>query len=142
IQTQTESETKGVGGADQYRVAQAAFDERGAVKVKTLPTFQTVPAGQTAPVYFRLSASGFNCSYFQYDPIGRVASVRQGCSATFSTGLLASAPSAQTDTDSPLGPILTSYVDSSNPWVKVVTDQAGSVIGLVRKFTVDGFGRV
>ena len=122
VQICTESETN-----NYFRVTQKVFNEWGALKVETQPLFLTGTS------YNVLNVTGTPCVFSEYDPIGRVKQTTAPMNANFAGGLLTGAPTAVTETGSLIGPLQMAYNDGNNPWAVVVTDEAGSASGLVRK---------
>jgi RHS repeat-associated protein len=116
-QVRAESET-----ANQYRVSDTFYDERGNVEFVTLPYFSN-------GTNFTTGGTAQLGTLTEYDAVGRAFRV---------TSPATSAGSAAGDTCSPVGSTTTAYVDGSNPWAVVVTDPENKS----RKAFHDAFGRV
>src|SRR5438045_3000628 len=100
-----------------------------------------MPQFPNCTTYTALNTSTVNPASHQYDPIGRPVKSTIAMGANFSNGLLSGTPAQLTESGSSIGPLQTAYNDGNEPWAIVVTDESGSVSGLVRKFFLDGFGR-
>jgi RHS repeat-associated protein len=125
IQVRDESETSG-----SYRVTDTLYDRRNGVVFVSQPYFSSGTAN-TQPVNNELGI------FTQYDPVARVTSVTIGAKAAISSGLFTGASASGGDTGSPVGAATTAYVDGSNPWTIVSTDEATKV----HKYVLDAYGR-
>jgi YD repeat-containing protein len=124
IQTRTQGEN------GNFRVVSTAYDGRGNAFLTTWPQFQS-GAGYIKP------ASGQTATWIGYDAPGRVATNRP-VNATFSNGAFSSKTDSGGDTGtSPLGPRTWSYVNGSDPWWIIYTDEDGQI----RRYQLDAFGR-
>ena len=124
IQTRTQGEN------GNYRVASAAYDERGEIFLTTWPVFGT-GIGFTKPT------SGQTASWTGYDAPGRTATNRP-VNVTFdSNGAFSSKTDLTGDTGSPLAAETWSYVNGTDPWWIIYTDEDGQV----RRYGLDAFGR-
>ncbi|MBI5388209.1 MAG: glycohydrolase toxin TNT-related protein [Verrucomicrobia bacterium] len=126
IQQRIESETNGT-----FRVTDTVYDSRGNTRLETQPYFSSNTNYTTLDNTTKLSTSR------DYDPIGRPTKTTPGVNVTFNNGLLQSLSETGGDTGSQVGPIVTAYNDSNNPWAMVRTDEESKV----RKFYLDAFGR-
>jgi len=119
--------TQGENG--NYRVVSTAYDGRGNAFLTTWPVFGTT--NFTKPI------TGQSATWIGYDAAGRVAT---NCpvSATFnSNGAFSSATTLAGDTGSPLGARTWSYVNGTNVWWIIYTDEDNQV----RRYGLDAFGR-
>jgi RHS repeat-associated protein len=123
IQTRTQGEN------GNFRVVSIAYDGRGNVFLTTWPVFGT-GASFTKPT------SGLTASWTGFDAAGRVATNRP-VNVTFSNGAFSSASTLAGDTGSPLAAKTWSYVNGSDPWWVICTDEDNQV----RKYQLDAFGR-
>jgi RHS repeat-associated protein len=123
IQTRTQGEN------GNYRVVSTAYDERGYAFLTTWPSFGasiafSKPTSQTA-------------SWIGYEPAGRVATNRLVTASFDANGAFSSKTDLTGDTGSPLAARTWSYVNGTDPWWVVCTDQDGKV----RRYGFDAFGR-
>jgi RHS repeat-associated protein len=126
IQTRTQAEN------GSFRVASTAYDGRGKPFLTTWSTFGS-GAGYVKP-----ATSGLTASWIGFDAAGRVATNRP-VNVTFTSGGAFSSASANSGdgTQSPMAARTCSYVNGSNPWWVICTDEDGKV----RKYQLDAFGR-
>ena len=124
IQTRTQGEN------GNYRVVSTAYDGRGSAFLTTWPSFGTSitfskPASQTA-------------AWTGYDAAGRVATNRLVTASFDSNGAFSSKTDLTGDgSSSPLAAKTWSYVNGTDPWWVVFTDEDGQV----RRYGLDAFGR-
>jgi len=126
VQTRTQGEN------GNYRVVSTAYNERGEAFLTTWPIF-----GSSAS--FSKPSTGQMASWIGFDAAGRVATNRP-VSVTFDS--ITGAFSSKTDSGgdagtSPLAARTWSYVNGSDPWWKICTDEDGRV----RRYQLDAFGR-
>jgi RHS repeat-associated protein len=119
--------TQGENG--NYRVISTTYDERGQVFLTTWPSFGTAisfskPTSQTA-------------AWTGFDAAGRVATNRLVSASFDANGAFSSKTDLTGDTGSPLAARTWSYVNGTDPWWVVCTDQDGKV----RRYGLDAFGR-
>ncbi len=126
IETRTEAEVSG-----QFRVVNTAYDERGEAFLTTWPRLlsgsgYTIPSGTLA------------ASFTGFDPAGRISQTRARVDATLnSAGVYQSKTDSTGDANSPLAAKTWSYVNGTDPWWIVCTDEDSKV----RRYQLDGFGR-
>jgi RHS repeat-associated protein len=126
IETKIETEV-----ANQYRVINTAYDGRGNAFLATWPIF-------TNSINFNKPASSQTATWIGYDAAGRIATNR-AVSVTFdANGAFSSKTDSGGDTGtSPLGARIWSYVNGTDPWWIICTDEDGKV----RRYDLDAFGR-
>ena len=125
VQTRTQGEN------GNFRVVSTAYDGRGNVILTTWPVFGT-GAGYTKP-----ATSGLTASWVGFDAAGRVATNRP-VSVTFTSGgAFSSASASSGDSGSPLAAKTWSYVNGTDPWWVIFTDEDGQV----RRYGLDAYGR-
>ena len=125
IQTRTQGEN------GNFRVVSTAYDGRGNAFLTTWPVFST---GAT---YTKPATSGLTASWIGYDAPGRIATNRP-VSVTFTSGgAFSSATANSGDGNSPLGAKTWSYVNGTDPWWIIFTDEDGQV----RRYGLDAYGR-
>lgn len=118
------------GENGNYRVVSTAYDGRGNAFLTTWPVFES-------SIAFTKPASGQSATWTGYDAPGRVATNRP-VNVTFnSNGAFSSATALAGDTGSPLGAKTWSYVNGTNPWWVVYTDEDGQVY----RYGLDAYGR-
>jgi RHS repeat-associated protein len=123
-----QSRTQGENG--NYRVVSTTYDERGNAFLTTWPVFGT-------SITFAKPTSGQTATWMGYDAPGRVATNRP-VNVTFdSNGAFSSKTDLTGDTGSPLAARTWSYVNGTDPWWVICTDQDGKV----RRYQLDAFGR-
>jgi len=125
VQTRTQGEN-----VNSYRVVSTAYDERGGVFLTTWPIF-----GNSAS--FIKPSTGQIANWIGFDALGRVAT---NCpvSVTFDgNGAFSSKNGLAGDTGSPIGTNTWSYVNGTDPWWIVCTDEDGKI----RRYQLDAFGR-
>ena len=124
-------QTRTLGESGNFRVVSTAYDGRGNAFLATWPQFQS-GSGFVKP------ASTQTASWIGYDAAGRVATNRP-MSITFNTttGAFSSASVNSGDSGSPLGAKTWSYVNGTDPWWVIFTDEDGQV----RKYQLDAYGR-
>jgi RHS repeat-associated protein len=123
-------QTRVLGENGNYRVVSTAYDGRGNAFLTTWPVFGT-------GVTFTKPTSGQTANWIGYDAFGRVATNR-AVNVTFnSNGAFSSEANLAGDTDSPLGAKTLSYVNGTDPWWIIFTDQDGQI----RRYHLDAFGR-
>ncbi|HEX3627414.1 MAG TPA: toxin TcdB middle/N-terminal domain-containing protein [Verrucomicrobiae bacterium] len=123
VQTRAQAEN------GNYRVVSTAYDGRGDAFLTTWPTFGT-------GITFTKPASGQTATWIGYDAPGRVATNR-AVNVTFSNGAFSSKTDLAGDTGSPLGATTWSYVNGTDPWWIIYTDEDNQT----RRFGLDAFGR-
>jgi RHS repeat-associated protein len=123
IQTRTQGEN------GNFRVVSTAYDGRGNAFLTTWPSF-------IASSNYSKPTSGLTASWIGYDAAGRAATNRP-VTVTFSSGAFSSVSVLTGDTGSPLGAKTWSYVNGTDPWWIVFTDEDGQV----RRYGLDAFGR-
>ncbi|MGH7977973.1 MAG: toxin TcdB middle/N-terminal domain-containing protein, partial [Limisphaerales bacterium] len=125
-------QTRTLGENGNYRVVSTAYDGRGNAFLTTWPTFGT---GNT---FTKPASTGLTASWTGYDAAGRIATNRP-VSVTFSstTGAFSSETASAGDTGSPLAAKTWSYVNGTDPWWIIYTDEDGQV----RRYGLDAFGR-
>jgi RHS repeat-associated protein len=118
------------GENGNYRVVTTAYDERGNAFLSTWPVF-----GSSG---FNKPSGSLTATWTGYDAAGRAATNRP-VTASFnsSTGAFSSKTDLSGDTGSPLGPMILSYVNGTDPWWITCTDADGKV----RRYGLDAFGR-
>jgi RHS repeat-associated protein len=122
IQTRTQGEN------GNYRVVSTAYDGRGESFLTTWPQFES-SVGYTKPANQTASWTGF-------DAAGRMATNRL-VTATFTSGAFSSKTDLAGDSGSPLATKTWSYVNGTDPWWIICTDEDGQV----RRYGLDAFGR-
>lgn len=131
IQTRTQGEN------GNYRVTSTVYDERGEAFLTTWPRFEGA-VGFTKP---NTIANPQPASFIGYDAAGRVNLKRRRVDATFDgNGAFLSASTTGTaagDTGSLLAAEQWSFVNNTDPWWKIYTDEDGKV----RRYQYDAFGR-
>ncbi|MGA2279421.1 MAG: RHS repeat-associated core domain-containing protein [Verrucomicrobiota bacterium] len=123
-----QSRSQGEGG--NYRVVSTAYDGRGKAFLTTWPIFGTL-------ITFSKPTSGLTAAWTGFDAAGRVAT---NCpvNASFDVnGAFSGKAGLTQDSGSPLGTNTWSYVNGTDPWWVVCTDQDGKV----RRYGLDAFGR-
>ena len=120
--------TQGENG--NYRVVSTAYDGRGNVILNTWPAFGTGAA-------FTKPTSTQTAVWIGYDAAGRVATNRPVTVTFNSNGAFSSESTLGGDTDSPLGAKTWSYVNGTDPWWIIYTDEDGQI----RRYHLDAFGR-
>ena len=125
IQTRTQGEN------GNFRVVSTAYDGRGQAFLTTWPQFQS---GST----FAKPASTQTAAWVGFDAAGRVATNRP-MSVTFTSGGAFSSASVNSGdgSSSPLGAKTWSYVNGTDPWWVISTDEDGQV----RRYGLDAYGR-
>ncbi|HEY1787839.1 MAG TPA: toxin TcdB middle/N-terminal domain-containing protein [Verrucomicrobiae bacterium] len=124
IQTRVQAEN------GNYRVVSTAYDGRGDIVLKTWPVFGN---GAT----FTKPSSGQTAAWTGYDAPARIATNRP-VNATFnSNGSLTSEAVLGGDSGSPLGAKTWTYVNGTDPWWIIATDEDGQT----RRYHLDAFGR-
>lgn len=119
--------TQGENG--NYRMVSTAYDGRGSVILTTWPVFGT-------GVTFTKPTSGQTADWIGYDALGRVATNRP-VNVTFnSNGAFSSEANLTGDTGSPLGAKTWTYVNGTDPWWVIYTDEDGQI----RRYHLDAFG--
>jgi RHS repeat-associated protein len=124
-------QTRTQGEAGNYRVVSTAYDGRGNAFLTTWPIF-----GSSA---FSKPSNNQMASWIGFDAAGRVATNRP-VSVTFdsTTGAFSSKTDSGGDAgSSPLGARTWSYVNGSDPWWIICTDEDGKT----RRYGLDAFGR-
>jgi hypothetical protein len=116
------------GENGNYRVVSTVYDERGIAFITTWPQFESA-IGYTKPATQTAVWTGF-------DAAGRAATNRL-VTATFSSGVFSSKTDLTGDSGSPEAAKTWAYVNGSDPWWVVATDEDGKV----RKYQLDAFGR-
>lgn len=124
IQTRTEAET------GQFRVSNAAYDRRGNAYFQTLPYFSSGSNFTSISGTYLGTLTGF-------DTFGRAYITTPAVQGTFTSGTLTSSNVTNGDTDSPVGPVTTAFLDGTDPWSTVVTDPNSKV----KKSYRDAYGR-
>ena len=125
IETKTQAEA-----ASQYRVVSTAYDGRGNAFLTTWPVF-------TNSINFN-KPSNQMASWIGYDAAGRVATNRPVSVVFDSNGAFSSKTDSGGDAGtSPLGARTWAYVNNSDPWWIVCTDEDNKV----RRYGLDAFGR-
>ena len=122
-------QTRVLGENGNYRVVSTAYDGRGNAFLTTWPVFGT-------GVTFTKPTSGQTANWIAYDAFGRVATNRAVNASFNSNGAFSSEANLTGDTDSPLGPKTLSYVNGTDPWWIIFTDQDGQI----RRYHLDAFG--
>jgi len=123
-------QTRTLGESGNYRVVSTAYDGRGNVILTTWPTFGT-------SITFTKPTSGESANWIGYDALGRVAT-NCAVSVTFnSNGAFSSEITLEGETDSPLGAKTWSYVNGTDPWWIIYTDEDGQI----RRYHLDALGR-
>ncbi|MEJ0091347.1 MAG: toxin TcdB middle/N-terminal domain-containing protein [Limisphaerales bacterium] len=122
IQTRTQGEN------GNYRVVSIAYDGRGSAFLTTWPKFESASA------YTRPGSQTANWTGF--DAAGRAATNRL-VTASFSSGAFSSKTDLAGDSGSPLAAKTWGYVNGSDPWWIICTDEDGKV----RRYQLDAFGR-
>ena len=125
VQTRTQGEN------GNYRVVSTAYDERGNTFLTTWPQFQN-GAGFSKP------SGNPMATWIGFDAAGRVATNRP-VTATFNatTGAFSSKNDSGGDVGtSPLAARTWSYVNGTDPWWIICTDEDGKV----RRYQLDAFG--
>jgi RHS repeat-associated protein len=118
------------GENGNYRMVATAYDERGETFLTTWPIFVT-------STNFSKPASGLTASWIGFDAAGRVATNRP-VNVTFdSNGAFSSKTDLTGDSGSPLGAKTWNYVNGTDPWWVICTDEDGQV----RRYGLDAFGR-
>lgn len=124
-------QTRVQGENANFRVVSTAYDGRGNAFLTTWPAFGT-------GITFTKPTSGLAATWIGYDAAGRVATNRP-VDVTFnsSTGAFSSESNLAGDTGSPLGAQTWSYVNGTDPWWIISTDEDGQI----RRYHLDAFGR-
>jgi RHS repeat-associated protein len=123
-------QTRAQGENGNFRVATTGYDPRGNAFLITWPVFGT-GIGFTKPT------SGQTASWIGYDALGRIATNRP-VNVTFdSNGAFSSKTDLTGDTGSPLAAKTWSFVNGTDPWWIICTDEDGQV----RRYGLDAFGR-
>jgi RHS repeat-associated protein len=125
-------QTRTLGENGNYRVVSTAYDARGNAFLTTWPVFGNLAT-------FSKPTSGQMATWIGFDAPGRVATNRP-VSVTFdsTTGAFSSKNDSAGDAGtSPLGARTWSYVNGTDPWWIVCTDEDGKV----RRYGLDAFGR-
>lgn len=122
-------QTRAQGENGNYRVVSSAYDPRGEVFLTTWPQFQSAitfskPTSQTA-------------SWTGFDAAGRIATNRPVTASFDSNGAFSSKTDLTGDSGSPLAAKTWSYVNGTDPWWIVCTDEDSQV----RRYGLDAFGR-
>jgi RHS repeat-associated protein len=119
------------GEAGNYRVVSTSYDGRGNVLLTTWPIF----GGSSA---FSKPTTGQMASWIGYDAAGRAATNRPVIVTFDGNGAFSSKADSGGDAGtSPLGPRTWSYVNGTDPWWIVFTDEDGKI----RRYGLDAFGR-
>jgi len=124
IQTLTQGEN------GNYRMTSTAYDGRGEAFLTTWPTFAT-------SITFSKPSSGMTASWTGFDAAGRVATNRPMNISFTANGAFSSAAILAGDTGSPLAAKTWSYVNGTDPWWIICTDEDGQI----RRYQLDAFGR-
>ena len=126
VQTRIQGES-----ANSYRVVSTAYDARGEAFLTTWPSFGTSSS-------FSKPGSGITASWIGYDAPGRVATNRPATVTFDSNGAFSSKNDSSGDTGtSPLAARTWSFVNGTDTWWKICTDEDGKV----RRYQLDAFGR-
>ena len=124
-------QTRIQGENGNFRVVSTAYDGRGKAFLTTWPVFGT-GVGFTKP------ATGQMAMWTGYDAYGRVATNRAVTVTVDGNGAFSSkTDSAGDSTQSPLGAKTWTYVNGSDPWWVIFTDEDGKT----RRYGLDAFGR-
>jgi len=124
-------QTRIQGENGNYRVISTAYDGRGKAFLTTWPVFGT-GVGFTKP------ATGQMAIWTGYDAYGRVATNRAVTVTVDGNGAFSSkTDSAGDSTQSPLGAKTWTYVNGTDPWWVIFTDEDGKT----RRYGLDAFGR-
>jgi len=114
-----------------YRVISTAYDGRGNAFLTTWPLFSS-GAGFTKPANMQMA------TWTGYDGYGRVATNRAVTITVNGNGAVSSVSPSGGDTgNSPLGTKTWSYVNGSDPWWVICTDEDG----VTREYQLDALGR-
>jgi RHS repeat-associated protein len=122
-------QTLAQGEANNFRVISTAYDGRGEAFLTTWPIF-------ASSISFTKPTSGLTASWIGYDADGRVATNR-AVNVTFSNGAFSSKTDLTGDTGSPLAAKTWSYVNGTDPWWVICTDEDGQI----RRYGLDAFDR-
>ena len=126
IETRTEAEQ-----ANQFRVVNTVYDERGVVFLTTWPRFES-------GISFTKPSGTLAASFVGFEPAGRVSETRHRVNATFNAdGVYQSYAVNSGDSGSPLGARGWAYKNGTDPWWVVSTDEENKV----RRYQIDAFGQ-
>lgn len=123
-------QTRIQGENNNYRVVSTAYDGRGNAFLTTWPTFGT-SIGFTKPTTSQMA------TWTGYDAYGRVATNRAVTISVNGNGAVSSVSNSGGDTGSPLGAKTWTYVNGTDPWWVIFTDEDG----VTRQYQLDAFGR-
>ena len=123
-----QSRTLGENG--NYRVVSVCYDERGEAFLTTWPIFDST-------ISFKKPSGSPTAVWIGFDAAGRPATNRLVTVSFDGNGAFSSKANLASDSGSPLGERTWSYVNGSDPWWVVATDEDGKV----HRYGLDAFGR-
>jgi RHS repeat-associated protein len=124
-------QSRNQGENGNYRVVSTAYDGRGKVILTTWPSFDTA-------IGFKKPSGSPMATWLGYDAAGRMATNRPVTVTFDSNGAFSSKTDSGGETGtSPLAAKTWSYVNGTDPWWVVCTDEDGKV----RRYGLDAFGR-
>ncbi|MGA2279118.1 MAG: RHS repeat-associated core domain-containing protein [Verrucomicrobiota bacterium] len=124
-------QSRNQGENGNYRVVSTAYDGRGKVLLTTWPIFDTA-------IGFKKPSGNPMATWIGYDAAGRMATNRAVTVTFDSNGAFSSKTDSAGDTGtSPLAAKTWSYVNGTDPWWVIFTDEDGKV----RRYGLDAFGR-
>lgn len=129
-------QTRSLAEAGNYRVVSTAYNERGQAFLTTWPIFDS-------SIGFGKPSGTLAASCTEYDEAGRVKKTYRRVQASFNSSAKGEYDSytysgaALGDTGSPLVPKQWAYVNGTDPWWIIYTDEDSKV----RRYQLDAFGR-